>query len=91
MKGRRWWWLALPVVVLGLLVRPFDFGNAVHLQRGFEVLARMIRRRYTQSHPLQIYLTRAVLGLRAMLYRLQARVDVKALHEQELAAADWTS
>jgi aarF domain-containing kinase len=74
-----------------LLVRPFDFGDARHLQLGFDVLARMVRQRYTQAHPLQIYLTRAVVGLRAMLYRLQARVDVHALHQQELAAVDRTS
>jgi hypothetical protein len=30
-----------------------------------------------------VYLNRSVFGLRALLYRLRAQVDVKALHRQE--------
>jgi predicted unusual protein kinase regulating ubiquinone biosynthesis (AarF/ABC1/UbiB family) len=79
-------WLVEP-----LLVRPFDFSDATHLKLGFDLLARLLRGRYTQSHPVQLYVTRTILGLRAMLYRLGARVDVRAIHERELSEAQWIS
>jgi len=58
---------------------PFDFGDPAHLQRGVEIFTRLIRKRYTRSHPMYIYFYRSVFGLRAVLYRLRARVDVGAV------------
>jgi len=66
---------------------PFDFGNLEHLQRGIHWFVGLTRKRYTRSHPMYIYFNRSVFGLRALLYRLRAQVDVRELHSQE--AHDW--
>ena len=65
----------------------FDFGNLEHLQRGINWLVGLTRKRYTRSHPMYTYFNRSVFGLRALLYRLRAQVDVRELHRQE--ARDW--
>jgi hypothetical protein len=61
----------------------FDFGDESHLRRGIAAMSRLFFRRMTQTHPMQIYLYRSFFGLRALLYRLRARVDVAAIHRQE--------
>src|SRR5215471_7551704 len=62
---------------------PFDFGNVEHLRRGTQLVIGLVRKRYTRFHPMYVYFNRSVFGLRALLYRLRAHVDVKALHRQE--------
>jgi predicted unusual protein kinase regulating ubiquinone biosynthesis (AarF/ABC1/UbiB family) len=61
----------------------FDFGNEEHLRRGIQLVVSLARKRYTRSHPMYVYFNRSVFGLRALLFRLRAQVDVKALHRQE--------
>ena len=62
---------------------PFDFGNKAFLQRGIDLLAKAARKRYTRSLPVNTWISRQLMGLRAMAYRLGARVDMKKLNEQE--------
>ncbi len=62
---------------------PFDFGNEQYIQRGIDLISRMGRKRYFQSLPVNTWITRHVLGLRAMCYKLRARIDMKTLNEQE--------
>jgi len=62
---------------------PFDFSHEGHLRRGFGLMSQLVAKRYTRGHPLNLYLHRSFFGLRAMLYRLRARVDVLALRAQE--------
>jgi tRNA A-37 threonylcarbamoyl transferase component Bud32 len=76
-------WMCEPLCKEG----PFDFGNLEHLQRGIHWFVGLTRKRYTRSHPMYIYFNRSVFGLRALLYRLRAQVDVRELHRQE--ARDW--
>lgn len=78
-------WMCEPIQHEG----PFDFGNVEHLQRGINLVVAMARKRYTRFHPMYVYFNRSVFGLRALLYRLRAQVDVKALHRQE--ARSWMS
>src|SRR6185295_13701726 len=63
--------------------RPFDFGDGSHLKRGADLLSHMVLAREIQSHPMYMYFYRSILGQRALLYSLRARVDVWAIHEQE--------
>ncbi len=56
---------------------PFDFGDEGHLQRGIDCYAALARRRSTRSHPMYLYFCRTVFGMRAVLYRLRARVDAR--------------
>jgi aarF domain-containing kinase len=64
-------WVLEPLAQPG----PFDFGDEAHLKRGVERFAALVRKRQTRSHPMWLYIYRSVLGLRAVLYRLRARVD----------------
>ena len=72
-----------------LLHQPFDFGDGEHLRIGIDIMARSIAKRYTRAHPLQVYLSRTLLGLRSLLYRMKARVDVRDIHARELRASGW--
>ena len=69
--------------------RPFDFGNGEHLRIGIDIMARAIAKRYTRAHPTQFYISRTLLGLRSLLYKMKARVDVREIHARELRATGW--
>ncbi len=62
---------------------PFDFGDKAFMQRGIDLLAKAMRKRYMRSLPVNTWISRQLMGLRAMAYRLGARVDMKKLNEQE--------
>ncbi len=64
----------------------FDFGDEGHFKRGMDWFARAMRERTTRSHPMYVYWNRNTFGLKAMLFRLRAQVDLHALREQEVPA-----
>jgi len=66
-------WSWEPVAAEG----PFDFSDETHLKRGIELLSRIFKKRYTQNHPIWVYFNRSEIGLRALLYQMRARVDVR--------------
>jgi predicted unusual protein kinase regulating ubiquinone biosynthesis (AarF/ABC1/UbiB family) len=68
-------WMMLPALTEG----PFDFGSESHMKDGVEAFAALIRKRYTRSRPMWVYFQRTVVGLRALLYRMRARVDVRGI------------
>jgi len=69
---------------------PFDFGDARFLREGVELLAAIAQRRtVTPYMTLNAFLLRWYFGVVAMLYRLRARVDVKAIDLRERVAAGW--
>ena len=43
------------------------------------------RKGYFRSLPVNVWISRQLLGLRALAYRLGARVDMKRLNEEESA------
>lgn len=61
----------------------FDFGDEGHLRRGFAWFSGALRDRTVRGHPMYVYYHRCVFGLKALLFRLRARVDVRALHAAE--------
>jgi len=61
----------------------FDFGSEKHFQRGVEWLERIARKRLHRAHPMYVYWNRSVFGLKALLYRLRAQVDVHEVVRQE--------
>ena len=63
--------------------RPFDFGEESHLKRGLEWFSGLVRNRQLRGHPMYVYFNRCVFGLKALLYRMRAQVDVRALHRRE--------
>jgi predicted unusual protein kinase regulating ubiquinone biosynthesis (AarF/ABC1/UbiB family) len=76
-------WMMEPMRTIGA----FDFGDEGHLNRGFAFLSGMVRGRTMRAHPTYVYFERTVFGVKALLYRLRAQVDVRNLHAQELAIA----
>ena len=66
---------------------PFDFGDGQVLVEGVNVFRELTRKRYTRSEPLCVLSARMFFGAFAMQYRLRARVDVRAISEEEFRAA----
>lgn len=65
---------------------PFDFGDGGRLSRGAELFTDMVLKRENQCHPMYAYFFRSLFGVEAMLYRLGARVNVRAIHDREVQA-----
>jgi len=61
----------------------FDFGDAGHFQRGVDWFSRVVRKRNIRANPMYVYWNRSVFGLKALLYRLRAQVDVHEVSRQE--------
>jgi aarF domain-containing kinase len=72
-------WMMEPMRTVGA----FDFGDEGHLKRGFAWFSGVMRRRQIRGHPMYVYFNRSVFGTKALLYRLRAQVDVRAMHTQE--------
>ena len=62
---------------------PFDFGDETYLKRGIELITESMRRRYLRSMPVLNWLLRLFFGFRSLAYRLGARIDMRALYDQE--------
>jgi predicted unusual protein kinase regulating ubiquinone biosynthesis (AarF/ABC1/UbiB family) len=65
----------------------FDFGDGNILREGVEVFREMTRKHCTRSEPLCVLSGRMFFGLFAMLYRLKARVNRRAIGVEEARAA----
>jgi predicted unusual protein kinase regulating ubiquinone biosynthesis (AarF/ABC1/UbiB family) len=72
-------WAWEPVIHEG----PFDFSDPDYFRRGAQVYGEALRGRYTRSRPANTWMCKAIFGLRAMLTRLKARVDVGAIYRAE--------
>lgn len=72
-------WMMEPVRQPGA----FDFGDEAHFQRGVDWFSRVLRKRQVRAHPMYVYWNRSVFGLKALLFRLRAQVDVHAVVHQE--------
>ena len=69
---------------------PFDLGSATYFPRGMDLWTLAVRRRLTRNLPLNTWINRNFIGLRALCYRLGARVDVRALHDAARRSAPPT-
>jgi aarF domain-containing kinase len=67
----------------------FDFGNEADFIRGAGLFAQMVAKRYSRARPCTPVISRQQFGLRSMLYRLNAKIDVRAICEQEIKATGW--
>lgn len=67
----------------------FDFGNEADLRRGIDLFMEMVRKRYSRARACTPIMTRQQMGLRAMLYRLKANIEVAPIAEQEVRATGW--
>ena len=67
----------------------FDFSDEADFRHGTELLAQMARHRFNRGRPCTPTICRAQMAMRALLFRLQAKVDVREIAESEIAAAGW--
>jgi predicted unusual protein kinase regulating ubiquinone biosynthesis (AarF/ABC1/UbiB family) len=69
---------------------PFDFGDSGYLREGVDYFAAIGRSRIPAPWlPMNAFLARWFFGMAGMLYRLRARVDVRAVNLRERLAAGW--
>jgi predicted unusual protein kinase regulating ubiquinone biosynthesis (AarF/ABC1/UbiB family) len=68
---------------------PFDFGDEADFRRGVDLFLEMVRKRYNRARPSTPAIARMNFGVRSMLYRLGARIDVGPIAEEEVRAAGW--
>lgn len=67
----------------------FDFGDEADFRRGVDIMVQMSRKRYTRGERYQLVIARQTFGIRSILYRLKAKIDVKPLAEADIAMTGW--
>ncbi len=67
----------------------FDFGDEADFRQGVDAFAKVIARRYGRAKPCTPVIARSHFGWRSLLYRLGAKLDIRALAEEEVKAAGW--
>ena len=67
----------------------FDFGDEADFRRGIDLFSEMIRKRYNRARPSTPAIARLNFGVRSMLYRLKAKIDICPIAEAEVKAAGW--
>jgi predicted unusual protein kinase regulating ubiquinone biosynthesis (AarF/ABC1/UbiB family) len=67
----------------------FDFGDEADLRRGIDLFVEMIRRRYSRARASTPTIARQTFAMRAMLYRLRAKLDIAPIAEEEVRATGW--
>jgi predicted unusual protein kinase regulating ubiquinone biosynthesis (AarF/ABC1/UbiB family) len=65
----------------------FDFADQADFRRGVALLSQMVSRRCTRARPCTPVISRQQFGCRSILYRLKAKIDVRAISQEELKAA----
>jgi predicted unusual protein kinase regulating ubiquinone biosynthesis (AarF/ABC1/UbiB family) len=68
---------------------PFDFGDEADFRRGIDLFTEMVRKRYSRARPCTPFIARQNFGVRSILYRLKAKIDIRPLSEEEVKAAGW--
>jgi aarF domain-containing kinase len=68
---------------------PFDFGDEAEFRRGADLFIEMVRKRYNRARPSTPAFARMNFGVRSMLYRLKAKIDIRPIAEEEVKATGW--
>jgi predicted unusual protein kinase regulating ubiquinone biosynthesis (AarF/ABC1/UbiB family) len=68
---------------------PFDFADEAYFRHGIDLFNEMARKRYSKSRSCSLVIVRQHMGWLSILYRLQARIDIRAIAEEEVKATGW--
>jgi len=66
---------------------PFDFGDDAYLAQGVRLFGESVRNGHTRQAPVFVWCLRHFFGVRALLWALGARIDFRAIAEEEYARA----
>jgi len=67
----------------------YDFGDEDEFRVGIDLFTEMIRKRYTRARSNAPAIARLNFGVRAILYQLKAKFDVRSIAEEEVKATGW--
>jgi predicted unusual protein kinase regulating ubiquinone biosynthesis (AarF/ABC1/UbiB family) len=67
----------------------FDFGVDAYFKEGVEIFARLQPVSHFRTEPINVWLTRCFLSIRALLNRLGAKVDMHSVFEVECPPGMW--
>jgi hypothetical protein len=67
----------------------FDFGDEADFRRGVDLFFEFIRKRHSASRPCTPAIARQTFGVRSILYRLKAKIDIAPLAEADIGATGW--
>ena len=67
----------------------FDFGDEADFRRGVDLMVQMGRKRCTRGERYQLVIAKQTFGIRSILYRLKAKIDVKPLAEADIHLTGW--
>jgi predicted unusual protein kinase regulating ubiquinone biosynthesis (AarF/ABC1/UbiB family) len=68
---------------------PFDFGDEADFRRGIDLFTEMVRKRYSRTRPTTPVIARQNFGMRSILYRLKAKIDIRPIAEEEIKVTGW--
>jgi predicted unusual protein kinase regulating ubiquinone biosynthesis (AarF/ABC1/UbiB family) len=68
---------------------PFDYGDEADFRRGIDLFTEMVRKRYNRARPSTPAIARQNFGMRSLLYRLRAKIDIRPIAEEEVKATGW--
>lgn len=61
----------------------WNFGDEQFIQRGVDLMSEAFRKRLLFALPVNTWITRQLIGLRALAFRLNARINMKKLDREE--------
>ena len=67
----------------------FDFGDEADFKRGVDLMVQIGRKRFTRGRSCQPVIARQTFGIRSILYRLKAKIDVTPLAEADIHLTGW--
>jgi hypothetical protein len=67
----------------------FDFGDEADFRRGIDLFSEMLRKRYSRARPNTATINRGNFAMRAVMYQLKAKVDIRRIAEEEILATGW--
>ena len=63
----------------------YDFGDEAKMKRGIELLALIPKKGFYRSRPVNTWISRHLIGLRSIAFRLKARVNMRQISDEETA------
>ncbi len=67
----------------------YDFSDEAEFRLGIDLFTEMVRKRYNRARPNTPSIARSQFGWRSILYLLKARIDIRAVAEEEVKVTGW--